>query len=703
MNNGKESKENKVSYKKNNINKRNLNKSKECEISNGTEPIESNNSKQKISFLTNKIKIDISILKNILPENSNHGVCGSINLGNTCFMNSSIACLSNCIELTTIFLSKEYLNYINNSNQNDQKGKFADAWYRLLKDYWKTNKSYGNPSDLISLIAEKNKKYENLEQQDANEFIALFLELLHEDLSIIKEDKYQELKEKQPDESDIECAKRYWEMHLKRNNSIITELFCGLNKSIIICSECQYKSITYNPFNSISLLIPNNKQLLKLKEKNNNKIDINSLYYIPKYSLAQTQKLNIRVNKDLSFKDILLHINDKVKEFPFEVKDFNVISVTQKELVKDLDINEKYKNDENIFNFAIEKDTDKDKKMIFIPVYIKIGDKYSAFPRGLYIYEQMSYRKLKKKIYILVRKFFYSLIYEKKSEINSKIFKLQNNYDKKKEKSLIDLIQKEYDETLKTKKNNPKLAFPYKILIQKKIDSSESLIIFDGKEDNLDNLKKYEISKNDSAIDLLAMELINLNNILVINIDADSEFYRKSISLEINKCNIVESEDFSKKEEVGDINKITLDDCLQFFNDEEYLDDGNKWFCSNCKNHVNASKKLEFFYLPKILCICLMRFKKKNNDYQKNEKYVDFPIKNLKMNKYLTIQNENNYIYDLFAVCQHYGGTRQGHYTAICKNYDEKWYCYDDSKVSPFSEEEICSNAAYILFYKRKD
>ena len=251
-------------------------------------------------------------------------------------------------------------------------------------------------------------------------------------------------------------------------------------------------------------------------------------------------------------------------------------------------------------------------------------------------------------------------------------------------------------------KKNPKLILPYKILIQKNIDSNESLIIFDGKEDILENLERYEISKKDNAIDLLALELINLNNILVINIDTESQFYRKSISEKIDICNIVESEDFGKNDPI-DLETITLDDCFRFFNDEEYLDDGNKWFCSSCKNHVNASKKLEFFYLPKILFICISRFRKKNNDYKKNEKYIQFPIENLNMNKYLAFKNENNYIYDLFAVCQHYGGTSRGHYTAVCKNYDEKWYTYDDSNVSPSSEKEICTNAAYILFYKRKD
>jgi ubiquitin carboxyl-terminal hydrolase 4/11/15 len=59
--------------------------------------------------------------------------------------------------------------------------------------------------------------------------------------------------------------------------------------------------------------------------------------------------------------------------------------------------------------------------------------------------------------------------------------------------------------------------------------------------------------------------------------------------------------------------------------------------------------------------------------------------------------------YDLFAVSQHYGGTGGGHYTAICKNYDGKWYSYNDSSVSNASPGNVVSSAAYVLFYRRNN
>ena len=41
--------------------------------------------------------------------------------------------------------------------------------------------------------------------------------------------------------------------------------------------------------------------------------------------------------------------------------------------------------------------------------------------------------------------------------------------------------------------------------------------------------------------------------------------------------------------------------------------------------------------------------------------------------------------------------------TAYCKNsVDGLWYCFDDSDVQQLSEDEVCTQTAYILFYQRR-
>ena len=665
------------------------------------------------SFIAKKIPIDINKLKTILPSNCNHGLCGSVNLGNTCYMNSSIACLSNCTELTTFFLSKEFKKNKNTSNKNGLNGKLADEWYSLLKDYWKTDKDTGNPKNIKNLIAKKDKKFEGDEQQDANEFIIIFLEILGEDLNMVKKKKYEQMQEQQEEESDIQCAQRFWEFHYSRNNSIITDLFCGLNKSIITCPICKYKSITYIPFNSLNLLIPNRKKLQRIRAENYSKIDI-SIWYITLYSLTKSYRINIRINKQSSYKDLINQIKEKINDFPFDISEteFDVLSVKNKTVDKILDINSQinFKTFNDSVQFLIEKEKIKlnNKKPILIPVYIKLGEKISSYPRVIYVYEGMTFYELKIKLYILVRKYFYLLkkIPETKAfEISKKIKIINEEYDYKDLSSLPNSIENEY-KILSSLELDIEIKYPYSIHIQKNITSQDNTLVFDGKKDFFENLSPYDINSNESHIDILTVYLNSLNFILVVKIDDNSEKFRKSVGESLDKCIVLQSDDYCQRDYLyqDDNNKyITLDDCLHLFTMEESLESGNEWLCKECQNKVNAQKKLEFFYLPKILCLCLSRFEKRGDDYRKNDEYIDFPLNNLNMNKYIIYESNLNYIYDIFAVSEHYGSRYGGHYTAICKNCDGNWYSYDDSNCSEASEKDVCSKNAYVLFYRRKD
>ena len=55
---------------------------------------------------------------------------------------------------------------------------------------------------------------------------------------------------------------------------------------------------------------------------------------------------------------------------------------------------------------------------------------------------------------------------------------------------------------------------------------------------------------------------------------------------------------------------IQLTDCLKAFKQSETLDEDNMWYCNKCKDHVQATKKLDLYKLPKYLVLVLKRFKK---------------------------------------------------------------------------------------------
>lgn len=67
-------------------------------------------------------------LKSVLSSSARKGVTGLQNLGNTCFMNSGLQCLSNTTELTKYFLFDLYKKDINAKNPLGMGGKLAVSY-----------------------------------------------------------------------------------------------------------------------------------------------------------------------------------------------------------------------------------------------------------------------------------------------------------------------------------------------------------------------------------------------------------------------------------------------------------------------------------------------------------------------------------------------------------------------------------------------
>jgi ubiquitin C-terminal hydrolase len=87
---------------------------------------------------------------------------------------------------------------------------------------------------------------------------------------------------------------------------------------------------------------------------------------------------------------------------------------------------------------------------------------------------------------------------------------------------------------------------------------------------------------------------------------------------------------------------------------------------------------------------------------QKNQVLITFPLDDLDLSNYVIGYKKNSYVYELYGVCNHFGGVLGGHYTAFIKNANGKWYNFNDSNVNEMDASSVVSSKAYCLFYRIK-
>uniref|UniRef100_A0AAR2KR08 Ubiquitin carboxyl-terminal hydrolase 15 n=1 Tax=Pygocentrus nattereri TaxID=42514 RepID=A0AAR2KR08_PYGNA len=187
------------------------------------------------------------------------GLCGLSNLGNTCFMNSATQCLSNIPPLTEYFLKDKYQDELNEDNPLGMKGEIAKAYAELIKQLWSGKYSYVTPRPFKTQVGRFAPQFSGYQQQDSHELLAFLLDGLHEDLNRIRKKPYIQLKDAEG-RPDKVVAEEAWENHIKRNDSIIVDIFHGLFKSTLVCPVCSKVSVTFDPFCYLTLPLPMKKE-----------------------------------------------------------------------------------------------------------------------------------------------------------------------------------------------------------------------------------------------------------------------------------------------------------------------------------------------------------------------------------------------------------------------------------------------------------
>lgn len=150
----------------------------------------------------------------------------------------------------------------------------------------------------------------------------------------------------------------------------------------------------------------------------------------------------------------------------------------------------------------------------------------------------------------------------------------------------------------------------------------------------------------------------------------------------------------------------TLQDCLDLYISTDELRGENRWYCEKCKKHRDGTKKIDLWILPPILIVHLKRFKYNEFGHvgSKNNANIRFPLEGWDLSKAVKSKGSVTPTYDLYAVSNHIGGLRSGHYTAYSMTrFEEQWVEFNDSTPRPISKQTVIqkSAAAYVLFYNR--
>ncbi|XP_070402997.1 uncharacterized protein [Nothobranchius furzeri] len=140
------------------------------------------------------------------------------------------------------------------------------------------------------------------------------------------------------------------------------------------------------------------------------------------------------------------------------------------------------------------------------------------------------------------------------------------------------------------------------------------------------------------------------------------------------------------------------DGIIKYFSDLCFSGDR---FCESCNTTYDSTDKLELRKHPEVLTLLLKRVQL---DHLKKYAKISVTIPRF---LHIPPSGDQSHIYELYAYVEHIG-ERNGEYTATIKSQDDdKWYNYDDTRVSqscpqPFQVDNEEKNPyVYLLFYRK--
>ncbi|XP_008800670.3 ubiquitin carboxyl-terminal hydrolase 9-like isoform X1 [Phoenix dactylifera] len=604
------------------------------------------------------------------------GLTGLHNLGNTCFMNSAIQCLVHTPPVVEYFL-KDYSDEINEENPLGMQGELAIAFGELLRKLWSSGWTSIAPRAFKAKLARFAPQFSGYNQHDSQELLAFLLDGLHEDLNRVRKKPYIEARDADgcPDQ---EFADECWKNHKARNDSVIVDVCQGQYKSTLVCPVCSKVSVTFDPFMYLSLPLPSTvtrMMTVTIFSGDGSSLPMPFTVTLPKNGCckdlirALSTSCCLKSSEALLLAEVYDHRIYRYLENPFE----SLSSI---------------KDEEHIVAYRVPITHD---KLLRLEIMHRRTNKFLSEPQ---------FNVLRKLIgtplvtYISKDSVTGANIHAAVSAVLAPLLRA---------KAFPPMNQVKF-----SKENGGGPSLDSIVLTDDGTCSSDKDI----------STSNMELEERANGLPSLQLALTDEKGVSRTFIDTDCSVFPVSCIRVLMDWSDREHElyDFSFLEDLPEVFKsgfmlkktrqeaVTLFSCLETFLKEEPLGPDDMWYCPSCKEHRQATKKLDLWRLPKILVVHLKRFSYSRFLKNKLDTFVNFPVHNLDLSKYVKHRavGPHSYVYELYAISNHYGGLGGGHYSAYATLIEEdSWYHFADSHVSPVNEDEIKTSAAYVLFYRR--
>ncbi|KAM8825177.1 ubiquitin carboxyl-terminal hydrolase 31 [Synchiropus picturatus] len=644
------------------------------------------------------------------------GVSGLKNHGNTCFMNAILQCLSN----TELFAEYLVLEHYKDEEQNGEKpktngvhlqrkgpmakGEVTEQLSGLVRALWTFEYTPQHSRDFKNAVSKSATQFKGNAQHDAQEFLLWLLDRVHEDLNTVNPTSRPAIKP--PIEEEDQSVEGPSPLSA---GSFVQELFQAQYRSSLTCPHCQKQSNTFDPFLCISLPIPlPHTRPLYVTVVYQGKyshcmrigvaVPLNSTVYRLRDAVSRETKIPMDqfVLTEMYYDgfhrsfcdddDDLDIIQESDSIFAFETPEtFKLENIRTKRgsLLANLNHNNfKYGTEINRTPSFMQgamtpvtgspnKNQGPEKMILLICNRACTGHQGKRFglPFVLYMDRIVTWDALQKEILEKMRHLLRPGVYIQVGPFSLRVVGVVG----------ITYLLPQDERPL----CHPTVERAYKSCGQ-------------GGPPHVKIVVEWDKETKDYLFGHTEEEYIP---------DAESVYLHREQHHHPQAC--------------------TLAQCFQLYTKEEQLAPDDAWRCPHCKQLQQGRIKLSLWTLPDVLILHLKRFRQEGDRRVKMQNMVRFPLMGMDMAPHVVKRsqsswslpshwspwrrpyglgrNPDDYLYDLYAVCNHHGNMHGGHYTAYCKNsVDGQWYCFDDSEVTAVADDDVCQQTAYILFYQRR-